>query len=85
MLTRYFTQLTRLNELKVKAGSENEIARSIGTHPFYLKDYFKARSRYTDENLFNAAKALLKADLSIKTTTVEPKVLITILIEEILS
>ena len=85
MLTRYFTQLARLNELRSKGGSEYEIARKIGTHPFYLKDYYKARSRYTDDNLSNVVKALLKADLSIKTTTVEPKVLITILIEEILS
>ncbi len=85
MLTRYFTQLARLNELKAKGGSEYEIARSIGTHPFYLKEYFKARSRYSDEDLFNVVKALLKADLSIKTTTMEPKVLLTILIEEILS
>ena len=85
MLTRYFTQLARLNELRAKASSEFEIARSIGTHQFYLKDYIKARSRYSDEDLYNAVKALLKADLSIKTSTVEPKVLVTILLEEILS
>ncbi len=85
MLTRYFTQLARLNELRAKASSEFEVARSIGTHQFYLKDYIKARSRYSDEDLYNAVKALLKADLSIKTSTVEPKVLVTILLEEILS
>jgi DNA polymerase-3 subunit delta len=85
MLTRYFTQLARLNELRAKSNSEFEVARKIGTHQFYLKDYIKARLRYSDDDLFNAIKALLKADLSIKTTTIEPKTLITVLIGEILS
>ncbi len=85
MLTRYFTQLARLKELRLKNNNEYETARKIGTHPFYLKNYLKAASLYSDNDLFNISKALLKADLSIKTTSVESKTLITILIGEILT
>ncbi len=84
MLTKYFTGLTRINELREKNTPEQTAARIVGTHPYYYKDYLRARSIYSDKELFNAARALLKADLSIKTSTADEKSVIAVLLAEIL-
>jgi DNA polymerase-3 subunit delta len=84
MLTRYFTGLLRINELKEQNLPEQAAARIVGTHPYYYKDYLKARTLYSDEKIFNAAQALLKADLSVKTTSINEKTVISLLIAEIL-
>lgn len=85
MINRYFTQLTRVGELSKDNVSKEAGAKIIGTHPFYYPDYIKARELYKDEGLFRAARALLKADISIKTTSLDAKSLITLLIAEILA
>ena len=85
MLTKYFTGLSRINELIEKKIPEQTAARIVGTHPFYYKNYLSARKRFSDPALFNTAKSLLKADLSVKTTNADSKTIISILISEILS
>ena len=84
MLTRYFTGLLRINELKEQNLPEQAAARIVGTHPYYYKDYLKARTLYSDDKIYNVAQALLKADISIKTTSVNEKTVISLLIAEIL-
>ena len=85
MLTRYFTGLVRVNELTEKKIPNQAAARIVGTHPFYYKDYLEARKIYSDNQIINAASALLKADISIKTSSADEKTILTILILEILS
>ncbi|MHB1686490.1 MAG: DNA polymerase III subunit delta [Ignavibacteriaceae bacterium] len=85
MINRYFTQLTRVGELAEKQVTSDIGARIIGTHRFYYPEYIKARNLYKDEGLFRAAAALLKADLAIKTTSLDEKSLISLLIAEILA
>lgn len=84
MLTRYFTGLSKVTELKSKNLTDQAAARIVGTHPFYYKGYVKARTNFSDEKLIVVFRALLKADISIKTTNLDDKTLITILISEIL-
>lgn len=84
MLTRYFTGLSKVTELKSKNMPDQAAARIVGTHPFYYKGYVKARTLFADEKLIEVFRALLKADISIKTTNLDDKTLITILISEIL-
>ena len=84
MLNKYFTSLARLNELTVNKTPEFTIARMIGTHPFYLKDYYAARKIYLDLHLADAFAALLKADISLKTTSIDDKTLLSLLIAEII-
>ncbi len=84
MLTRYFTGLSKVTELKSKNMPDQAAARIVGTHPFYYRGYVKARKLYSDEKLIEVFRALLKADISIKTTSLDDKTLITILISEIL-
>ncbi len=83
MLTKYFTGLSRVNELTEKKIPEQTSARIVGTHPFYYKNYVNARKRFSDYSLFNTAKSLLKADLSVKTTSADSRTILSILISEI--
>jgi len=85
MLTRYFTGVARVGELTKMNVAIPQAARIVGTHQFYYKDYQLARRGYSDEELGNAFRALLNADLSIKTTSSDDKNIITILITEILA
>jgi DNA polymerase-3 subunit delta len=84
MLARYFTGLSRIAEMTSQKLPDAAAARIVGTHPFYYKDYLKAKSNYSDSNLYNSVQALLKADVTIKTTFADPKTVITILISEII-
>jgi DNA polymerase-3 subunit delta len=84
MLNKYFTSLARLNELTAANTNEFQVARIMSTHPFYLKDYHSARRMYSDKHLTEAFSALLKADLSIKTTSLDDYTLISVLIAEII-
>lgn len=84
MLTRYFTGLAKITELKTKNVPVMEAARIVGTHHFYYPGYVKARTLYSDEKLVEVFRALLKADVSVKTTSSNNKTIITLLIAEIL-
>jgi len=83
MLTRYFTGLAKITELKTKNIPLQEAARIVGTHHFYYPNYVKARILYSDEKLVEVFRALLKADVSVKTTSMNNKTIITLLIAEI--
>jgi DNA polymerase-3 subunit delta len=85
MLTRYFTGVSRVGELTQIKTTPQQAARIVGTHPYFYKDYQQARMNYSDENLTNVFRSLLKADLSVKTTSADNKNIITILISEIVN
>lgn len=84
MLNKYFTSLARLNELMNQKMNDFQVARIIGTHQYYLKDYQAARKIYNDKNLTAAFAALLKADITLKTTSLDQFSLLSILIAEII-
>lgn len=84
MLTRYFTGLAKITELQTKNTPVQEAARIIGTHHFYYPNYVKARNLFSDQKLVEVFRALLKADISVKTTNADDKTIITLLIAEIL-
>ncbi len=84
MLTRYFTGLSRVRELREKKVPDQAAAKIVGTHPYYYKDYQKARNLFSDKDVYNAVQALLKADTTLKMTSIDNKSLISVLIAEIL-
>lgn len=85
MLTKYFTGLARVSELITTNLNEYQAARIVGTHPYFYKDYIEARKRYPDKAIIEAFRALLKADLAIKTTQTDQKTIAAILIAEIIN
>ncbi len=83
MLTKYFTGLSRINEMKEKI-PDSQAARIVGTHPFYYKNYVSARQNYSDNDIYRALNELLYTDIQLKTTSSDPKTLFTALITEVL-
>jgi DNA polymerase III delta subunit len=83
MLTKYFIGLSQVRELNEKKIPDNEAAKIVGTHPFYLKNFQRASVLFSNNDLIKAMEALLKADISIKTTTTDPKTIISLLIAEL--
>jgi DNA polymerase-3 subunit delta len=84
MLTKYFTGLSRINELREKM-PDAQAARIVGTHPYYYKNYISARQNYSDKDLYRALNALLNTDIQQKTTSSDTKSLFTVLITEVLN
>lgn len=84
MLTRYFTGLAKITELKTQNIPVQEAAKIVGTHHYYYSGYLRARTLYSDKKLVEVFRALLKADISVKTTTTDDKTIVTLLIAEIL-
>ncbi len=85
MLTKYFTGLSKINELKEKKMPDQAAARIVGTHPYYYRDYLAARQLFSDREIYRAVQALLKADISVKTTSSDEKTVVSILLAEILA
>ncbi len=85
MLTRFFTGILRINELRSSNIPEMQAARIVGTHPFYLKKFYNARRLYSDDELIRVSRALLNADISVKTTSDDNKNIMSILLTEILT
>ena len=82
MLTRYFTGLSRVNEMAEQNINEMAAARIVGTHPYYYKNYKNARRAFSDRELFNIGRALMNADLAVKTTSADSKTIVSMLIAE---
>jgi len=83
MLTRYFTGLAKIPELRSKNIPDKEAARIVGTHPFFYPNYVKTKTLFTNQKLVEVFRALLKADVSVKTTSADDKTIIILLIAEI--
>jgi DNA polymerase-3 subunit delta len=83
MLTRFFIGLSRIRELNEKKVPDAEAAKIVGTHPYYLKNFQRAVVLFSINDLIKASEALLKADMSIKTTSTDQKTVIALLIAEL--
>ncbi len=79
MLTRYVTTQTRVLELRKLPDSEGQ--KEFGKRFYYLK---KTNYLSNEQRLGNAARALLEADIRLKTSSIDDKSNITILIAEML-
>jgi len=80
--TRYFLTVSRVFELDRDKIPQSEGAKILGIHPFYYMKCRELRKSYTDKDLLNVSRALLKADIAIKTTNTDKKTLATILFAE---
>lgn len=84
-LNKYFMNLAQIPEMIQKKVPDELMAKKLSTHPFYLRNYKEARNLYSDKKLNHIAKALLDADLSIKTSATDEKTILTKLLTEIFS
>jgi DNA polymerase-3 subunit delta len=85
MLTKYFATLSKLSSMLSAGLPKNEIAAKAGIYPFFYDSYLKAKNQFSNNDLYNSVNALLKADISLKTTSKDKKTIITEMIAEMLA
>ena len=80
MLTRFFTQLWKISELKTKRTPDAAMAREVGVHPFFLKQVVQYQSQFSRQHLEEGFHALLEADTVLKTTSRDPRLVMDLLL-----
>ncbi len=85
MLTRFFTQLWKLQELRLKRSPDSQIASVIGVPSYYVKKYIEFQSHFSPEQIERAFRALLEADTTLKTISRDPKLVMELLVYELIN
>jgi DNA polymerase-3 subunit delta len=80
MLTRFFTQLYKLTELKQRRAQEREIVAELGIRPFFVKQYLVFVSNFSKEHIEQNFRALLEADTTMKTSSRDPHLVMDLLV-----
>jgi len=84
MLTKFITTLSQILEVKSKRMSDFDAAKELSVNPYYYKNTKRATFLLNELKLGNAAKVLLEADIRLKSTSIDDKTNLSILIAEIL-
>lgn len=85
MLGKFILTVAQIMEIKKTTQNDFEGAKLAGISKNYYVNVKNARYFMSDERLLKASRALLNADLAIKSTNNDPKSIILILIAELLS
>jgi len=80
MLTRFFTQLWKLSDVRARRLSEQEISREIGVPYYFVKQYVEFRSHFDGDQIERNFKLLLEADTVLKSTSRDPHIVLDLLI-----
>ncbi|MFZ1976413.1 MAG: DNA polymerase III subunit delta [Bacteroidota bacterium] len=80
MLTRYFTTLWKIQELQMHGSSEDIIAGEVKISPYFLKEYITASQKFSRGRFESIFKALLQADIDLKSSSSEPLACMTLLV-----
>ncbi|MBI4546335.1 MAG: DNA polymerase III subunit delta [Ignavibacteriae bacterium] len=84
MLTRYFQKLWMLQEMNGKTASQNQLAAGIGVSPFFLREYLDASGKYPALQIEQCFQALTKADETLKSTSTDPNLVMTLLVYQLI-
>jgi len=74
MLTRFFSALWKLSDLRRRGVPPQEQASSVGVHPYFLKEYVQALEFYPTRELEQAFETIALADERLKSTGMDEKV-----------
>lgn len=80
MISKFILTLAQMNELQKTNINDNEAARRIQVSWYYYINCKKALYFMSGKRLLNAARALLEADIAVKTTSTDPKNILVMLI-----
>ena len=80
MISKFILTLAQITEMVRSNINDNEAARMMGVSWYYYINCKKAGFFMKDERLLNASRALLEADLSVKTSSADPKTILIMLI-----
>lgn len=84
MLTRYFTMLWRLLEIRGRTTDRNEMARKLGVPSFFLDEYLAATTRYGLPGIRTAFESILTVDIELKTGRTDPALVMQLMIASII-
>ena len=84
MLTKFITTLAQTLEINNKKMSDFDAGKEIGVSPYYYRNTKQAAFLLNESKLENAARSLLEADIRLKSTSIDDKTNLSILITEIL-
>lgn len=84
MLNKHFTTLLRIEELEKLNLSKEQKAKITGTHSFYYSGLVMAARLYGYKNIVKALNAIYNADVLIKSTSIDEKTILSMLITEII-
>lgn len=85
MLNKHFTALLRIEELEKSDMTKELKAKITGTHPFYYQNLVNASRLYGFNGISKALESIYNADVQVKSTSLDEKTILTILIAEIIS
>lgn len=85
MLTRFVTTIAQSIELGAKKLSIFQAAKEAGVSEYYYKNCANARFLKSHSRLRNASKALLDADITLKSTATDPKSIVSVLLSKMLN
>jgi len=80
MLTRFFNQLWKLSDLKLRRMPESEIVREVGIAPYFVRQYMEFHSHFSTDQIERNFKTLLEADTTLKTTSQDPHLVMDLLV-----
>ena len=76
MLLRYFSALFRLQDAQAQGGNPYEIAKIVGINAYFLPEYQSALRNYPPMKLARAFYLLRNADLTLKTSSQSPIIIL---------
>ncbi|HAL57735.1 MAG TPA: DNA polymerase III subunit delta, partial [Bacteroidetes bacterium] len=85
MLTRFFMQLWKLTDAKLRRSPDGEIAREIGLSPYFVKQHLEFSTRFPAEHIEHNFQELLEADTVLKTTSRDPHLVLDLLVLSLIS
>jgi DNA polymerase-3 subunit delta len=85
MLTRFFTQLWKLTDMRSRRLPESDIAREIGVSPYFVKQIIEFRSNFDIRQIEENFKSLLEADTVLKSTSRDPRLVLDLLVLSLMS
>ncbi len=85
MTAKFISTIAKGLEISKEIRDTRIAARKIGVSEYYYKKCLDARALFNKEKVKNAARALLQAELNVKSTNMDQKAIGLILVSEILS
>jgi|YNPMSStandDraft_2_1061718.scaffolds.fasta_scaffold00044_3 DNA polymerase-3 subunit delta len=84
MLNKYFTILSQIKELEKDRIPPKTAANMLGVREYFYSEYLAASQIFDDSKLLKISRALLNLDISLKSSSIDSKTAICILLAEIL-
>jgi len=85
MLTRYFSILWKLHELRKTEKDPKKLATSLQLSPYHIREYLNQLDKFKESEIKNAFKYLIEADELIKTSPVNSEVVLSQMVYKIIT